>query len=61
MPPTFPQPLLNTDRYLWLTVFMTGLGTMALEFAASRLLGNVFGTSNMVWAVVIGLLAFSRQ
>lgn len=29
---------------------------MALEFSASRLLGNVFGTSNLVWAVVIGLV-----
>ena len=29
---------------------------MALEFSASRLLGNVFGTSNIVWAVVIGLI-----
>ncbi len=29
---------------------------MAVEFGASRLLGNVFGTSNIVWAVVIGLV-----
>lgn len=29
---------------------------MAVEFGASRLLGNVFGTSNLVWAVVIGLV-----
>lgn len=56
MPPTIQNPLLITDRYLWLTVFITGLGTMALEFIASRLLGNVFGTSNLVWAVVIGLV-----
>ncbi len=48
--------ILSSDRYLWLTVFTTGLGTMAVEFGASRLLGNVFGTSNLVWAVVIGLV-----
>jgi len=38
------------------TVFLAGAVTMAVEFGASRLLGNVFGTSNIVWAVVIGLV-----
>ncbi len=42
--------------YLWLVIFLAGAGTMMVEFAASRLLGNVFGTSNLVWAVVIGLV-----
>ncbi len=37
-------------------MFLGGMGTMMLEFAASRLLGNVFGTSNLVWAVIIGLI-----
>jgi spermidine synthase len=41
---------------LGLIVFLGGMGTMMLEFAASRLLGNTFGTSNLVWAVIIGLI-----
>ena len=48
--------ILKNRFYLYFTVFSSGMVTLALELSASRLLGNVFGTSNLVWASIIGLI-----
>ena len=44
------------QRSLYLIAFVGGMTTLAIELSASRLLGNVFGNSNLIWANVIGLM-----
>ena len=50
------QNLLHRKSTLFIAVFGAGLATLGVELTASRLLGSVFGTSNIVWANIIGLM-----
>jgi predicted membrane-bound spermidine synthase len=47
--------VLRSSWFLLLVVFLAGIGTLGIEMLASRLLAPYFGTSQPIWAVVIGL------
>ena len=47
----------QSDRkYLYLLVFTTGAVTLGMELSASRLLEPAFGSNQIVWAALIGMI-----
>ncbi len=44
------------DTFLYLTAFAGGLVTLGTELAAASLMRPHFGTANLVWATIIGLM-----
>ena len=53
---TRTQPSAVSPRRLLIAVFLSGMTTLAVELTAFRLFAPVFGTSNLISAVVIGLI-----
>jgi len=47
---------LNTNRFLYLFVFVVGTGSLGAEIAAARLMAPFFGASTIVWANTIGVV-----
>ncbi|MBC8164174.1 MAG: fused MFS/spermidine synthase [Roseiflexaceae bacterium] len=47
--------VIRSSPFLLFVVFMAGIGTLGVEMVASRLLAPYFGTSQPIWAVVIGM------
>jgi MFS family permease len=46
----------NSDtRFLLVVVFLAGIGTLGIEMVMPRMLAPFFGTSQPIWAVVIGM------
>ena len=48
--------ILKNKAYLYLTEFFAGMGVMAVELGASRLLAPYFSSSQIVWTIIIGTI-----
>lgn len=46
----------RNNAHLYIVAFVGGLASLAVEMTASSLLRNHFGTANLVWATIIGLI-----
>lgn len=50
---------MNKNYVIYATSFFCGMSVMAVELSASRLLAPYFGTSSIIWTIIIGLIMIS--
>lgn len=50
---------MKRNLFVYMTAFFCGMSIMAVELSATRLLAPYFGTSMIVWTIVIGLIMIS--
>jgi predicted membrane-bound spermidine synthase len=50
---------MKKNMFLYATAFFCGMSVMAVELSASRLLAPYFGTSSIIWTIIIGLIMIS--
>ena len=50
------KDILENKLYLYITEFFAGMGVMAVELGASRLLAPYFSSSQIVWTIIIGTI-----
>lgn len=50
---------MRKNLFIYITSFFCGMSIMAVELSASKLLAPYFGTSSIIWTIIIGMIMIS--